>query len=65
MLSTLVFILVAVIIISLVIWLVDYLPVVEPFNKMIKMIAIVFGVLLIIYALLSLVGIGGGLPALR
>jgi hypothetical protein len=65
MLSTLVFILVAVIIISLVIWLVDYLPVVEPFNKMIKMIAIVFGVILIIYALLSLVGIGGGLPALR
>jgi hypothetical protein len=65
MLTTLVYVLVVCIVIGLVWWIVDFVPVPEPLNRMVKMIAIVFGVIIIIYALLSLAGIGGGLPALR
>ena len=65
MLTTLVYVLVVCIVIGLVWWVVDFVPVPEPLNRMVKMIAIVFGVIIIIYALLSLAGIGGGLPALR
>jgi hypothetical protein len=64
MLSVLVYVLVVAIVIGFVWWVVDFMPVPEPLNRMIKMISIVFGVIIIIYALLSLAGIGG-LPALR
>ena len=64
MIGILVYVLVVAIVIGLAFWLCDFLPVPEPLNRMVKMIAIVIGVIVIIYALLSLAGIGG-LPALR
>jgi hypothetical protein len=65
MLGVLVYVLVVCIVIGLVWWIVDFVPVPSPLNRMVKMISIVIGVIIIIYALLSLVGMGGGLPALR
>jgi len=57
MLSTLIYLLVVCIVIGLVWWIVDYLPVPEPLNKLIKVVSIVIGMIIIIYALLSLVGV--------
>jgi preprotein translocase subunit SecE len=65
MIGTLIYVLVVCIIIGLVFWIADYLPVPEPLNKLLKIVAIVIGVLIIIYALLSLGGMGGGLPSLK
>lgn len=64
MIGTLIYLLVVCVIIGLVWWIVDYLPVPEPLNKLIKVVTIVIGAIIIIYALLSIAGVGG-LPALR
>lgn len=64
MIHTLIYLLVVCIIIGLVWWLIDYLPVPEPLNKLIKVVTIVIGAIIIIYALLSIAGVGG-LPSLR
>lgn len=63
MLGTLIYLLIVCIVIGLVWWVVDYLPVPEPLNKLIKVVSIVIGVIVIIYALLGLAGTP--LPALR
>lgn len=66
MIATLIYLLVVCVIIGLVWWIVDYLPVPEPLNKLIKVVSIVIGCIVIIYALLSIAGIGGGgLPRLQ
>jgi preprotein translocase subunit SecE len=65
MIGTLIYVLVVCIIIGLVFWIADYLPVPEPLNKLLKIVAIVIGVLIIIYALLSLGGMSGSLPSLK
>ena len=65
MIGTLVYLLVVCVIIGLVWWIVDYLPVPEPLNKLIKVVTIVIGAIIIIYALLSIAGVGGELPSLR
>lgn len=62
MLNTLVYLLVVCVVIGLVWWVADYLPVPEPLNKLIKVVSIVIGVIIIIYALL---GLGGMAPNLR
>lgn len=62
MLSTLVYLLVVCVIIGVVWWVVDFLPVPEPLNKLIKVVSIVIGVIIIIYALM---GLGGMAPALK
>ena len=65
MIATLIYLLVVCVIIGLVWWIVDYLPVPEPLNKLIKIVTIVIGAIVIIYALMSIAGIGGGgLPKL-
>ena len=64
MLGTLIYLLVVCVVIGLVWWVVDYLPVPEPLNKLIKVVSIVIGVIIIIYALLGLAGMGGGVPKL-
>jgi len=43
-------------IVGLLLWLVDYIPVPEPFNKWIKVVIIVVSVLIIIFVLLGLIG---------
>lgn len=61
MIHTLVYLLVVCVVIGLVWWVVDYLPVPEPLNKLIKVVSIVIGAIVIIYALL---GLAGQAPAL-
>jgi len=62
MINTLIYLLVVCIIIGVVWWVVDYMPVPQPLNKLIKVVSIVIGVIVIVYALL---GLGGMAPALR
>ena len=59
MLGTLIYLLVVCVVIGLIWWVADYLPVPEPLNKLIKVVSIVVGVIIIIYALLGLGGVGG------
>ena len=56
MIHTLVYLLVVCIVIGIVWWLIDYLPVPEPLNKLIKVVTIVIGAIVIIYALLGIAG---------
>lgn len=62
MIQTLIYLLVVCVVIGLVWWVVDYLPVPEPLNKLIKVVSIVIGVIVIIYALL---GLTGQVPSLK
>lgn len=61
MLSTLIYILVVAVVIGLVWWVCDYLPVPEPLNKIVKVVSMVVGCVIVIYALL---GLGGLAPPL-
>ena len=56
MIHALVYLLVICVIIGVVFWIVDYVPVPQPLNKLIKVVAIVIGCIAIIYTLLSLAG---------
>ena len=62
MIHTLIYILVVGVIIGLIWWICDYLPIPEPLNKLIKIVSIVIGVIVIIFALLSIAGIETGIP---
>jgi preprotein translocase subunit SecE len=61
MIHTLLYVLVVCIVIGLVWWIADYLPIPEPLNKLVKIVSIVVGVIVIIYALLGLAGVAPGL----
>lgn len=65
MISTLIYLLVVCIIIGLIWWVVDYMPVPQPLNKLIKVVSIVIGVIIIAYALLAIGGGGVALPKLQ
>jgi hypothetical protein len=56
MLTSLITILVIAVIVGLIWWVCDFLPVPEPLNRLVKILAIVIGAIAIIYALLGLVG---------
>lgn len=56
MLNILVTLLIVAVVIGLIWWVCDYLPVPEPLNKMVKIISMVVGVIIVIYALLGLIG---------
>ena len=60
MINALIYMLVVFIIIGLVIWVLDYIPVPEPLNRIGKLIAIVIGVLVVIMVLLRLAGVDIG-----
>jgi hypothetical protein len=63
MLHTLIYLLVVCVVIGVIWWVADYLPVPEPLNKLIKVVSVVIGVIIIIYALLGLAGItDAGMP---
>ena len=61
MIGTLIYLLIVCVVIGLVWWVCDYLPVPEPLNKLIKVVSIVIGVIIIIYALLGLAGMAPNL----
>lgn len=56
MIHALIYLLVVCVIIGVVFWIVDYVPVPQPLNKLIKVVAIVIGCIAIIYTLLGLAG---------
>lgn len=56
MIHTLIYILVIGVIIGVIWWVVDYLPVPPPLNKLLKVVSIVIGAIAIIYALLGMAG---------
>jgi hypothetical protein len=61
-LNLLVYIIVVALVVGVAYWLIDYLPVPEPLNKIIKVLIIVIGAIALIYALL---GITGTIPDAR
>lgn len=61
MLHTLIYVLIVAVIVGIVWWVCDFLPVPQPLNKLIKVLSIVIGCIIIIYALL---GLAGQAPAL-
>lgn len=62
MISALIGLLVICVIIGLIWWVCDFLPVPPPLNKLIKVVSIVIGVIAIIYVLMAIAGIGGIAP---
>lgn len=68
MLSALVHLLIYIIVLGLIIglllWLVDNIPLPEPFNRVVRIAIIAIGVIILILLLLSLVE-GGGVPRIR
>jgi hypothetical protein len=62
MLQLLIYLIVAFLVIGVAWWLIDYIPVPPPLNKIAKIVVIVVGALLIIGALLQLTGTNVGLP---
>lgn len=56
MIASLIFIVVAAISCGLVYWLVDFIPIAEPFNRIVKVVLVVAFVVIVIYVLLSLIG---------
>jgi preprotein translocase subunit SecE len=61
MIHTLIYVLVVCIVIGLVWWVADWLPIPEPLNKLVKLVSVVIGVIVIIYALLGIAGMAPGL----
>ena len=57
MLSNLIYVLIIAVVVGLVWWVVDYLPVPEPLGKLVKILSIVIGVIAIIIVLLRLGGV--------
>ena len=45
-------------IVWLLLWLISYVNLVEPFNKIARVVVVGVGVIILIYALMSLAGIG-------
>jgi hypothetical protein len=65
MINQLVYLLIVCVVVGLVWWIADWLPVPEPLNKLLKVVSIIIGVIAVIYVLLALAGMGGGLPRLQ
>jgi hypothetical protein len=64
-LGILVYIVIICIICGLLYWVVTQLPLPPPFGRIAQVSILVIGVLLVVIALLSLVGVGPGLSGLR
>lgn len=56
MLNVLISLLIIGVIVGIIWWVVDYLPVPPPLNRLIKILSIVIGAIAVIYALLGLTG---------
>jgi hypothetical protein len=62
MISTLIYLLIVFLVIGIVWWLIDYIPVPEPLNRLAKIVVVVIGALIIIAVLLDLAGAPVGWP---
>ena len=61
MLGVLVYLIVLGIVLALVFWLADYIPIPSPINRWVKIIAIVIAALILINLLLGVAGVDTGL----
>lgn len=57
--------LVVALILGLIFWLVEQVPGIAPFARIIRVVAIVLFIIYVIYVLMSLLGGSGHVPALR
>lgn len=62
MVSVLIYILVVCLIVGLVYWVADAVPIPAPLNKIVKIVAMVIGCLVVIIALLGMTGYDVGWP---
>jgi hypothetical protein len=65
MISVLIYILVVCLIVGLIYWVADALPIPQPLNKIVKIVAMVIGCVVIIFALLGMTGYDLGWPPSR
>jgi hypothetical protein len=65
MISLLIYILVVGLIVGLIYYVCDALPIPQPLNKIVKIASMVIGVLVIILALMQVAGIDTGMPLRR
>jgi small basic protein len=65
MLTALVYLIVVGLVVGVVFWLMDYLPVPEPLNRFIKIAAILIGLIALIMILLDATGTDVGLRSVR
>ena len=63
MLQALILLLVIILVVGLIYWVIDAVPVPHPLNRFVKIAVVVIGVIAVIYVLLGAVGINTGLPA--
>ena len=59
--NLIVWLLVVGILIALVYWIVDAIPLPQPINRIVKLVVVVVAALVLILLLLDLIGVGGGL----
>jgi hypothetical protein len=62
MISTLIYLLVLLLCIGVIWWVLDYIPVPEPLNRLAKIVVVVLGALAIIMVLLNLTGVHVPVP---
>jgi hypothetical protein len=62
MIQALVYLVVVLIVLGLLTWLIDYLPVPQPLNRFAKIAIVIIGALIIIAVLLSVAGVNTGFP---
>lgn len=64
MIDLLIYIVVVCVVIGVAWWILDYVPVPEPLNRIAKIVIIVIGLIIIVSVLLRLTGASVDLPAL-
>ena len=62
MISALVYLLVVCLVIGLIWWVLDYVPVPQPLNRFAKIAVMVIGCLIVIVVLLNVAGVNTGIP---
>lgn len=62
MINLLIWLVVVILIVGLLMWLIDYMPLQQPLNRWAKIIVVIIAALVIITALLRLTGTDVGLP---
>lgn len=61
MISVLIQLLVVLLVVGVIWWLLDYLPVPEPLNRIAKVIVIVVGAIILVVLLLNVAGVNTGI----
>lgn len=65
MIHLLIYLLVVGVVIGLIWYVCDALPIPQPLNKIIKVVSMVVGCIIVILALLQIAGMGPGLPRIN